>query len=121
MIRLLQQTRRHDITFHPSGRIDITARVAHAIGLQAGDVVNIATDNREYYLFVSRRAGDTVGRHEARCMPTKHGSHYRCYSKRLADRIRLITHATGTAYIFAGEPATIDARPAITLIIRPPD
>ena len=42
MIKLLQRTRRPDITFCRNGRISITARVVRLLSLQPGDSINIA-------------------------------------------------------------------------------
>lgn len=87
MQTILQHSRRPDVSFYPSGRIDITARAARAIDLHEGDVIDIAFDNSDYKLFVKHRAG-TIGRHEATVHATKNGSHnFRCYSKTLTGHI----------------------------------
>ena len=87
MTSLLQNTRRPDVTFHSSGRIDITARIARALGLSKGDVIDIATDGNEYLLYARHRAANITGNHEAQCWPTNHGKHHnnnlRCQSRRL--------------------------------------
>lgn len=71
MQKLLENTRRHDITFCRNGIIRITARVVHILGLSPGDSINIAFSNGEYLLFATRH---NVGRHEGQCRPTKKGS-----------------------------------------------
>lgn len=81
MQRLLENTRRHDITFHRSGLIRITARVVRALQLRPGDSINIAVSNGEYLLFAVRH---NIGRHEAQCHPTKQGCRNYC-----ANSIRL--------------------------------
>ena len=43
MIKLLERTRRPDITFSRNGRISITARVVRLLSLQPGDSINVAS------------------------------------------------------------------------------
>lgn len=81
MQRLLEHTRRHDLTFHRNGFIRITARVVRILQIQPGDSINIAITNGEYLLFASHH---TFGRHEAQCYPSKKGSGNFC-----ANSIRL--------------------------------
>lgn len=81
MQRLLENTRRHDITFHRNGFIRITARVVRLLQIQPGDCINIAVTDGEYLLFASRHS---VGRHEAQCYPSKKGSGNFC-----ANSVRL--------------------------------
>lgn len=86
MIKLLEQTRRHDITFNRNGRILITARVARLLDLRPGDCINIGIDNGECLLYVSR-LDSPVGRHVAQCYPTKRNSrHFRASSVELSRR-----------------------------------
>ena len=86
--RILGNTRRPDISFFSSGKIDITSRIVNALGIESGDVIDIMTQNGEFYLHISIRAADTCGRHEARCYPSHKGSrHFRAYSRRLSEAI----------------------------------
>ena len=91
MVSLLNNTRRPDVTFHADGRIDITARLAKMLDLHDGDVINIANDKSEYFLYVQHRADNLVGRHEAQCYPTnrrgRRNNNLRCHSKRLCNII----------------------------------
>lgn len=85
-------TRRPDITFYRSGRIDITAHVARILGLREGDVIDIFMDpdSGEHMLYVCQHAADAPGRFEAQCRLTnkhKRGHNFRCHSKRLCDAI----------------------------------
>lgn len=73
MIKLLEHTRRPDITFCRNGRIYITARVSRILSLAPGDSINIAYDNGEYLLFAVRHP-NCRGRHIAQCFATKKGS-----------------------------------------------
>ena len=78
MHSILNITRRPDVTFYPSGRIDITSRIAKVLNLCEGDVIDIAVNGCEYQLYVKHKADSYVGSHEAT------GSrNFRCYSKRL--------------------------------------
>jgi hypothetical protein len=70
---ITDNSRRVDITFHRDGRIDINAHVARMLGLQEGDVIDIATDGVEYYMYVRYQAARTVGRHRGRCYVTHRG------------------------------------------------
>lgn len=73
MIKLIEHTRRPDITFCHNGRILITARVSRILSLDPGDSINIAHEDGEYLLFAVRHH-NFLGRHIARCFPTKIGS-----------------------------------------------
>lgn len=84
MIKLLEHTRRPDISFsRKRGLIRITAKVARILALRPGDSINIAVSNGEYLLHAVHRVNN-IGRHEAQCYPTKKGSDNYCtYSVRL--------------------------------------
>ena len=119
MTSVLGNTRRHDIAFHPNGRIDITARVAKAMGLEAGDVIDIVTGNGECYLRIKHRAANVVGRHEAQVYPTSRSvrkcHNLRCHSKRLTDAVLKMCGTKDTARLNTGE-ATAFGLPLITRI-----
>lgn len=91
MLPLLTNSRRHDVTFCPDGRIDITARIAKMLKLQDGDVINIAVHCGEYLLYVSQRASQCVGQHRAMVAPTNRGkrrnNNFRAYSKYLCSAV----------------------------------
>ncbi len=88
-MKILGVTRRNDITFHRSGRIDLTAHVSKVLHLHAGDVINIAATGGpivEHYLYVARRGSETTGRHCGVCRPAKRrGNYLRVFCKRLTD------------------------------------
>lgn len=81
MIKLLEHTRRPDITFCRNGIIRIAARVARILALRPGDVINIAVVNGEYLLHATP---NSFGRHEAQCYPSKKGGRNYC-----ANSVRL--------------------------------
>ena len=56
MQSILGNTRKADITFYASGRIDISARVAKHLQLSRGDVLDIMIDQDEFYLYVRLRS-----------------------------------------------------------------
>ncbi len=117
---ILGNTRRADISFHASGKIDITSRIVNALGINQGDVIDIMTANGEFYLYVSVRAADICGRHEAQCYPSKRGGrHFRTYCRRLCSAI-LSQHPTHTSRLSfaAGEAVEVHGRKAITIITR---
>lgn len=84
-----ERTRKADLSFRRNGRIDISARVSNMLALQAGDVIDIAGDGREYYLYVRIKSnGRYVGRHTAQCYPSKkNGRNFRAYSKKLCEAV----------------------------------
>lgn len=125
MIRkLLTVTRRGDITFHASGRIDITAHVADALHLHRGDVLNIATTDStpaEHYLYVARRADDAIGCHACTCKPAKGNGHYfRAHCQRLSRHVLDMCHADRRATLCVGATTHIDGLgTALPLITAP--
>lgn len=83
MIKLLEHTRRPDVSFSRNGTIRITSRVARALSLCPGDALNIATSNGEFLLHAVH-ISNTFSRHEAQCYPSKRGSGNYC-----ANSVRL--------------------------------
>ena len=105
---LVPTTRRPDIYFRHSGCIDITAGLTRTLGLSDGDVINVLpTNTREFILFVSHRAADSVtpaARYRNSVRPTKRGSHnFRCQSKELTDAVNLLTGAH-ESWLYVGTP-----------------
>lgn len=119
MTSVLGNTRRADITFHKGGQIDITARVAKALALQTGDVIDVITGNGECFLRVKHRAARLVGRHEAQVYPTskavKRCNNMRCHSKRLCDAVLEMCHVNDVARLHTGE-MTAMGMPLITRV-----
>ena len=104
MAGILGNTRRPDVTFYRSGRIDITSRVAKLLDLHDGDVVDIDKHSGEWLLFVRHRNDKLIGAHEARCYASKKNSrNYRAYSKRLCDAVLTEVGVTEIARLAAGE------------------
>ena len=90
MTTVLQQPRKHDISFYRDGRIDITAGIAKQLGLQRGDMIDIATGGWKCFLYVKKKADQIQGRCEGVVKPTNKGRHtnnFRAYSKSLTDFI----------------------------------
>lgn len=83
MIKLLEHTRRPDISFSRNGTIRITARLVRVLALRPGDAINIAISDGEYLLYAIHFTNN-IGRHEAQCYPTKKGSDNYC-----ANSVRL--------------------------------
>lgn len=106
MQSILGNTRKADIVFHSSGRIDITARVAKSLRLCHGDVVDI-TCGGEWYLFVKHRA-PTVGRHEGMVFRSNaKGNHFRVWSRTLCRAVLDVCGATGDKVkLCVGEPVS---------------
>lgn len=72
MQSVLVTSRRPDLTFSPTGRIDISARVAEILGLRHGDVVGIGEEGGELWIYIRHRA-PVVGRHEGRVYLSNRG------------------------------------------------
>ena len=116
-----RNSRRPDVSFFANGRIDITSRLARAIGLAAGDVIDMAYDGGEFYMFVRLKANACTGRHEAQCWPTKKGSHnFRAHSKRLCQAVMKFSNAEQVARLSMGDRALLFAKttPAVIIIAR---
>lgn len=73
MKSILPNSRKPDISFHASGKIDISAHIARRLSLAPGDVIDIAQEAGELYLYVKHRAGCYFGRHEGRVWATSRG------------------------------------------------
>ena len=119
MIRLLENTRRPDITFNRNGRIFISARVARLLSLSPGDALNIALHDNEYLLYVTHKP---FGRHEAQCYPTKQGSHNFCAnSARLARALMDACNiSTPRVAFMIGQQITIQETVYCPIITRYP-
>lgn len=107
MTNLIDSTRRPDISFYSSGRIDITARVSKILGIESGDVINVSTDGYEYLLYVQLKASAINGTHEAACRPTsKRNTHnFRAHSIRLCKAmLKAVGTGLGEARLPIGKP-----------------
>ena len=95
MKSILPNSRKHDISFHASGKIDISAHIARKLSLAPGDVIDIAQKSGEWYLYVKLRSGNYAGRHEGRVWATANGKGtFRSYSKALATAVLSAAGAT---------------------------
>lgn len=93
MKSILPNSRKHDISFHASGKIDISAHVARKLSLAPGDVIDIAQESGEWHLYVKYRSGNYAGRHDGRVWATTHGKGtFRTWSKALT---RAVLEAAG--------------------------
>lgn len=96
MKSLLSNSRRHDISFYASGKIDISAHVARKLSLAPGDVIDIVCEYGELYLYVKFRAGQYSGRHIGRVWSTAHGKGtFRTCSKKLTKAVLAGAEAKG--------------------------
>ena len=62
MQSILGNTRKADIVFYASGRIDITSHTATQLRLSRGDVLDIMDEKGELYLYVKYRVPNKIGR-----------------------------------------------------------
>lgn len=107
MKSLLGITRRSDLIFRADGHFDLTARVVRALNISAGDVVDVLSDGREYYLYVACRAENAAcGRFEAQVFPSKPkggGMHFRGSSSRLCKAMLSASNAVNRAALPCGD------------------
>jgi len=122
--KVLGKTKKVDITFFYSGKINITSHVSRSLDLQAGDAINIAKVEKgwtEYYLYIERRAQDMLGHHEGVCAVTHgHGRNLRVFNCRLSRYILTLCHATASVGLNIGTPEEVPGLGlAVPIIIRP--
>lgn len=67
MKKLLDSIRRAELTASGCGRIYIGSRLTTLLGIQQGDVVNVAEEHGEYYLFVQHSAGEDSAKYRGVC------------------------------------------------------
>lgn len=121
MQNIIERTRRPDITFHKSGKIDITARVARILNLKQGDSINMAKDeNGELFLFAQQ---NQIGRHHAKVYKTCKSLNFRANSKLLYWSFIYTYDVEITAEkvsFFCGEPLTINNKTYLPIITKNP-
>lgn len=119
MKSILPNSRKHDISFHASGKIDISAHIARKLSLAPGDVIDIAQEGGEWYLYVKLRSGSYVGRHDGRVFSTaKGGGTFRTWSKSLTSIVLSAAEATGRLRCPCGSEVERDNTKYITIIYR---
>lgn len=121
MMKLLQRTRRPDITFCRNGRISVTARVVKALSIRPGDSLNVAFHQGEC-LLLAQHHDNSVGRHVASCYPTKKGSHNYCANSVKLCRLMLDNcHIQALrASFMVGEPVMHDDELFLPIIYQNP-
>ena len=121
MIKLLEHTRRPDITFRRDGRISIAARVARILSIRPGDNLNIATDGDECLLFAIP-GKERSGRHVASCYPSKKGGYnLRANSTALCRAMLELSRIEGDRAAFScGDPIIKEGRLYIPIINKMP-
>lgn len=117
MKSLLGNTRIADLTFHRSGRINISSRIAKGLCLSGGDVIDIAEDNGEYYIYCLRRA--PIGRHHGVVYPSsKKGGGFVGSSTTLARAILSLCHEEEKAALPCGEIVSLPIGAAYPIITK---
>ena len=118
MKKLISTTRRPDITFHASGLINITTRVARILHLTEDACLNIAVEKGEYLLFAEHYSG-RIGTHTARCYPVNAGGRYcRAHSIALCNAMLQACGASEKAPLMCGEPLTLDGNTYLPIITK---
>ncbi len=119
MQSILGNTRKHDLAFHATGRIDIAAHVAKLLSLHHGDTIDIMVDGVEWYLYVRHRHPN-VGRHEGLVFRSnKKGDNFRAYSKTLCAAVLSECKAEHRVKLYVGAPTGLgDYGTALPIIIK---
>ncbi len=87
MNQLIGQKRKHDVVWHRSGKIELSAYVVKELGIARGDSIGVMGDKGEYYLYVSSK-GDRGIRCKATCYPShKGGRNMKTHCKELTNAI----------------------------------
>lgn len=119
MKSILPNSRKHDISFHASGKIDISAHVARSLALAPGDVIDIAQESGERYLYVRLRAGEYAGRHEGTVWATANGKGtFRTWSRTLANAMLSAAGISGTLRCPCGAESVRTNIKYITIVYR---
>lgn len=118
MEKIISTTRRPDITFHETGEIYITARVARILNLDKDSCINVAIHKGEYLLIAEHYTG-MIGSHTGRCYPVNVGSrYYRANSVRLCRAILDVCGASGHAALMCGEAVTVSGKTFLPIITK---
>lgn len=118
MEKIISTTRRPDITFHSTGKIYITARVARILNLSKDSCINVAVDKGEY-LLVAENYDSMIGRHTGRCYRVNSGSRYfRANSVRLCRAILNACRVSGRAALMCGEAVEINGKVYLPIITK---
>lgn len=119
MKSILPNSRRHDISFFPSGKIEISAHIAHKLSLRPGDVIDIVQEFGELYIYVKLRSGNYVGRHDGRVWATANGKGtFRTCSKALASAVLATAGVNGRLRCPCGMEIENNNTKYITIIYR---
>lgn len=118
---VLVNNRKPDVSFYKNGRIDICAKVAKQLNLEQGDIISLAQDGGEIFLFIANKSSDAnSARCTGQCFPSRKGSrNFRAQSTRLCKIMLEICNSTSAARLPAGDPLSIpNLGTAIPLITR---
>ncbi len=119
MKSILPNSRKHDISFHASGKIDISAHIARKLSLAPGDIIDIAHENGERYLYVKLRSGNYAGRHNGQVWATANGKGtFRTCSKALATAMLAAAAVSGRLRCPCGAVIERNNTKYITIIYR---
>ena len=120
---VLGRTRRPDVSFSRSGRIELSSRVAQLLYLRVGDVIDIFIDDRTGDCFLCRKCHAQEGmRHEAQVYRTNScGKHFRTYSRRLCREVLRIMrfHGDKIRLPIGGEIVSVEGDDVLPIINNP--
>ncbi len=118
MEMILSSTRRPDITFHSSGEIYITARVARILQISGESCINVARHDGEY-LLLAENYTNMIGSHVARCHVVNSGScYFRANSVKLCRAMLQASGASKKAALMCGEAISINSKTYLPIITK---
>ena len=119
MKSLIRQPRRNAFIFRSSGVIDISASVARSLSIYEGDVIDIAEQDGELYMYIKHKRNEYCGRYIGTAKASNNGKGtYRVYSKQMAQEVLRISHSASKLKCPAGELVNIEGRMCVTIIYR---
>lgn len=118
MNHLIGQKRKHDVVWHRSGKIELSAYVVKTLGIARGDSIGVMQDRGEYYLYVSSK-GEQGVRCKATCYPSRIGSRaMKTHCKELTDEMyRIIGADADKLRMAVGEVVERDEQTLLTLLV----
>lgn len=108
MISVVGKSRKCDLSFYKSGRIDISASISKTLGLHGGEVIDILCD-KEKGLFLYVKVRNPNGKHKA-CVyrSNRHGCCFRANCRTITDAVLQECVVDDVARLAVGTPIIND-------------
>lgn len=121
MQNILSHNRRPDLTFHKSGRIDISSRVVGLLILHPGDVISIAKERDGFFLYIVARQEEIPAHfsYSGRCFSAnKSASSLRTQSCRLCNEILRASRRENVVKLPVGDVVETSIGRAVPIITQ---